>query len=135
MDNEHERKLSADSVTAKRFYLVDDEEQVRAALRTSPDGFVKFDLNDTKGCPRIQLQLDSTGNPSLSLWTSDSTLCCQISSNETSGNGLTISDIEGRPKVIIGVPERGSDVAGSEEAEITVLDREGQIIWSTTCKD
>ncbi|MDC0935542.1 hypothetical protein OAS39_04585 [Pirellulales bacterium] len=135
MSDEHVEEITAGTVTARGFFLVDRDDRVRANLHAAPDGAVMLDLNDKNGCPRIQIQLDEAGNPFIALFTKDSSVACSLMSDTNRGNGLSINDGGGRPMVSIGAIDNGCEVSGYNEPHITVFDRDGNICWRTTCED
>ena len=99
MSDEVERNLSVNSVRAKSFSIVDDQENVCALLCSSPNGGVFLHLNDKDGRSRIHLQVDDEGLPSIALFTENNAPALSMILDPHHGNGLTISDTIGRPMI------------------------------------
>lgn len=126
-------QIEADVVRAKSFVLVDDQDRDRATLSAVPsgkNGAVVLHLSDHNGLPRISLQIDENGNPSICLFTENSAPSVSLAIDKDRGNGIMVGDEEGRPCVMIGVPGAKAECL-SDSPHIIVLDQEGEELWST----
>lgn len=124
------RKLAADVVQARALVLVDEQGKHRASLSCSSDGdqgFTVFHLNDGEGRPRITLQIDSAGNPSVVLFTSDNGCGVSLAVNE---NGSGVSITAERSGISFGVPGPKNDDPRGCHPSIDVVDSKGKRTWS-----
>ena len=131
------KKISADVVTARAFVLVDDSKRERCTIETYPNdesGAVVLQLADRQGRPRITLQVDSDGNPSVALFTEGNVAAISLAINDW-GNGLGVTDSNGVPCVEIGVPRIDSDHPEGDQPLVNVRDRCGRLVWSTRTLD
>jgi hypothetical protein len=125
------KHIVADVVIAKSFVLVDGEERERARITSGSGEAVTVHLIDHLGHPRIALQVDDDGNPSICLWTENDAPAVSLSVNRDRGNGITVGDAIGIPCVDIAVPNTQSEVPPRDAPHIVVRDRHGQQLWSS----
>ena len=128
------KQLSADVVTAKAFVLVDDSNRERASITVPPsgeNGAVVLHMSDHVGRPRITLQIDPDGNPSICLFTEGNAPAISLALNAGRGNGLVVGDSEGVPCVEIGIPNAGSSHPLGDSPHVIVRDHNGNVAWST----
>jgi hypothetical protein len=133
MAQQETQSLKAKVDSARAFVLVDGDGNERACLAATPSGkhgAVVLHLHDAEGRPRIMLQVDSEGNPSIALFTKVNSPAISLALNSSRGNGLTIGNSDGVPCIDIGVPKRGPDYWGDDHPRITVRDHEGEELWS-----
>ena len=125
------KKIAADVVEARRISIVDPSgrERISLACDEAAGGFAVVHLFDDRGAPRMTLQVDSEGNPSVSLWTAGNHPAVSISVNADRGNGIGVADGAGRPCVEIGVPAPGADPRG-DHPNVRVHDLDGRRSWS-----
>ena len=126
-------KLSIDELEARSVVLVDEYGSQRVRLWCDGGdggigGFTKLQMNDDKGNPRIEIQIDHQGNPSIRLLTTTDGGGVSIAVNEGLGNGLSIGDHEGNPLISIGVPD--PDSPDPRGPHISVINPEGNVGWS-----
>lgn len=129
------KKLAIDVIEAQAFVLVDEYGTERASLSCSggnegAGGHTVVHVNDDMGRPRITLQVDDRGNPSICLFTRNSAPGVSMVVNTGQGNGLSITDSEGKPCIMVGVPGPESDDPRAPTPEITVIDEQGRKVWS-----
>lgn len=128
------RKVTADVIETGAILLVDEKGQKRAQLTCMSsdhceDGYVVAHFYDGAGRPRITLQVNEEGS-SIQLWNRLNSPCVSLGVIEERGNGVTICDAEGKPMINLGA--NGSEASGPNRsnAEVTLLDSSGKIVWS-----
>ncbi len=127
------KRLSADVVTAKAFVLVDDSNRERCVIETSPtgeSGMVILNLLDSHGRPRIALQVDPDGNPSIALFTEGNLPAISLAVNER-GNGVGVANADGVPCIEVGVPNRHANHPSGDQPVVNIRDQCGRLLWST----
>lgn len=119
-------KLTADSVVARRLTVVDDDGNERVRVRGT-SGFVTVDLSDSDGRPRLTLQLDNSGHPSITMWTKENALALSLALT-TDGNGIMVGDANGCPVVRIDARMRDNEAC---DPTIEIANSQGDILWSS----
>lgn len=127
-------KLTIDEIQTRSLVLVDEHGKARATMcclgnEDGTSGFTLIQINDDAGRPRIELQVDHKGNPSIRLSTPNDGGGVSIGVNDGLGNGLSVGDHEGKPCIIIGVPHPDSGDPRTHP-EITILDPQSCRGWT-----
>lgn len=133
MSDRQQKKLAVDVLEAQTINLVDEHGTTRASLSCGGDsegsgGFSVVHLLDDERRPRISLQVDNLGDPSVILWTQENAPAVGLSVRSERGTGLTIGDLEGKPCIMMGVPGPGDP--RNPTPEIRVIDEDGCREWS-----
>lgn len=125
--------LTVDSIETKMVVLVDEYGKQRANLSCSGGdggngGFTLLQIFDDGGKPRIELQVDGTGNASIALKNVNggSTGVSMVVSE--SGNGWGVNDHRGVPCISCGVGHPESNHPGGPN--ISVVDRKATLGWN-----
>jgi len=131
--NEHFRKVTADAVETGAILLVDESGTQRAVLTCSTneqsnEGHVLVHLYDGKGRVRMTLQVDDKEGPSVSLFNGTCSPCVSLGVAEGRGNGLTVCDSQGRPRIHVGVND--VETSDNQYAEFNIRDSQGRVFWS-----
>ena len=96
------------------------------AWGVSDDGVV-LHLNDVEGRPRISLQIDEGGNPSVTMWSARNASAISFVLDDKRGNGISVSfpgtDVPGG---IVGVAGPENDWTGNIEPAVTFIDSQGE---------
>lgn len=131
-DDRQPQRLAVDVLEAKEIVLVDMQGRERASLACSggENSHAVIHLYDEEGRPRITLQVNDRGNPSICLFNQQNSPCVSMSVNDRRGNGLTICDSEGKPCIMAGIPGPDSDDPRGPAPEITVVDELGHRMWT-----
>ncbi len=129
------KKLSVDVIEAQSITLVDEYGSERAKLACSGGeggigGFTYICLNDDEGHPKITLQVDDQGNPSIALYTRNNSSGVSMAVNDSHGNGLVIHGSDGKTHIMLGVPGPESNDPRGQTPDITVIDENGRKNWS-----
>lgn len=129
------KKLAVDVIEAQLIVLVDEYGTERARLSCSggdggAGGYTVVHVNDDTGRPTITLQVDDRGNPSICLFSRSSAPGVSMAVSRELGNGLSISNTEGKPCIMMGVPGPESGDPRGPTPEITVIDEKGRKTWS-----
>lgn len=129
------KKLTIDVVEARAIYLVDEHGNERAAISCSAGeggagGSTVIQINDDAGRPRLELQVDSRGNPGIRLVASNGGFGVSIGVSDGQGNGISIADVEGHPCIMLGVPHPDSPDPRGRQPAIDVIDEHGRRAWS-----
>lgn len=128
-------KLSIDVIEARVLVLVDEFGTERVSVSCSggeggQGGSTVFHIKDDDGCPRLTLQVDCRGNPSVLLSTPNGGAGVSMAVNADRGNGFAIGDSAGRPLIQMGVPGEKSEDPRGPHPSIDVLDKNGGRGWS-----
>ena len=128
------KKLTIDVVEARAFVLVDEYGNPRAELSThvgdgGKEGITIIQMNDDMGRARLVLQVDPTGT-SIRLFDSNNNLSVSMAVNDGHGCGVSISDVEGKCDISLGVPLPGSKSPLGPHPRIDVRDVPGNRSWS-----
>lgn len=128
-------KLNIDVLETRSIVLVDEFGKQRARLSCDGGdggvgGFTHIQINDDRGQPRIELQVDTAGNASIRLATSNDGSGVSMAVNEGSGNGLSIGDHEGKPQITLAIPHPDSGDPRGAQPDITVIDNQSRRGWS-----
>lgn len=128
-------KLRVDVIETQAIVLIDEYGNERATVSSSggsggKGGFTVIQINDDGGRPRLELQVDPHGNPSIRLSTPNDGSGISMSVNDGIGNGISIGDCEGKPCITIGMPHPKSNDPRGTHPEITVTDELGRRGWS-----
>lgn len=129
------KKLTVDVVEARAFVLVDEYGVERASLSCfggdgGTGGWTVIHINDDDGRPRLTLQVDDHGNPSLCLFTRNNSPGVAMAVNNGHGNGLSITDWQGKSCIMLGIPAPESNDPRGQHPDITVIDEQGRRTWS-----
>lgn len=126
-------KLTIDVIETRVLSLVDEFGNQRANLFCSSgeQGMTIIQLNDDSGRPRLELQVDWEGNPSIRLMQANGQLGISMAANRGNGNGISICDAEGAPSVRLGIsdPNNTRDPR-APHSELTVVDPFRKRGWS-----
>jgi hypothetical protein len=128
-----DKLLSVEALEAKAIYLVDDAGATRASLACGTGerrGRIVVQLYDGDGRPRLTLQVDDDEGASISLWNQTNSPCVSLGVLNERGNGITICDTQGRPKIIAGTTRLGMDGIEKSITEISVINSKDEEIWS-----
>lgn len=124
-------KLSADVIETQAISLVDATGKQRAIITCGLDdenrGFTVVHLNDDQGRPRITLQVDDAGHPSIVLFTADNATAVSFAANSV-GNGLAINGVGGC--ISLGVPAPEPNDPRGSGPKIDVVDTAKGRTWS-----
>lgn len=127
-------RLAVDVLEARAISLVDERGKRRASLVCAPGkhggAFTFIELLDDVGCPRLTLQVDEEGNPSIGLFPATGGPCVSMSVNER-GSGLSIWGADKDAGfLMLGVAgPNGNDPRGSGP-RLDVVDSKGRRTWS-----
>lgn len=129
------KRLTIDVIEARAIVLVDEYGNERATVScTVADGgmggFTVIQIKDDAGRPRLELQVDPDGNPGIRLFTSTGASGVSIAATAGRGNGMSISDMDGRPGISLGVPHPDSGDPRAPRPASDVIDERGQRVWS-----
>lgn len=128
------KKLSIDVIEARAIVLVDEYGIERANLfctggDAGKGGMTVVQINDDNGRPRLELQVDPSGNPAIRLATPNDGSGVSLAVNEV-GNGMSIGDFEGKTCIMLGVPHPDSDDPRGPHPDIHVFDEDTGRQWS-----
>lgn len=131
------KKLSIDVVEARAIVLVDEFGIERATLsctggESGRRAMTVLQINDDDGRPRLELQVDPNGNPSIRLATPNDAAGISLAVSNHSGNGISVGDSEGRACITLSVPHPGSNYPPGSHPEIRILDESTGRQWSTS---
>jgi len=127
-------RLAVDELEVRSISLVDERGKQRACLVCAPgqdgSGFTFLHLIDDAGCPRLTLQVDGKGIPSIALFPPTGGPCVSMSVNE-GGSGLSIWGSENDAGfLMLGVAgPNGNDPRGPGP-RLDVVDPKGRRSWS-----
>jgi hypothetical protein len=129
------KKLSVDVIETQAIVLVDEYGTQRATVSCSggdggKGGFTVIQINDDRGRPRLELQVDSSGNPSIRLSTPNDGCGVSMAVSDGHGNGLSVGDSDGKPCIMIGVPHPDSNDPRGPHPEITLIDELARRGWT-----
>ena len=129
------KKLTIDVIEARSFVLIDDYGKPRVELSCcvgegGKEGFTMIQINDDTGRPRLVLQVDPKGTPSIALFGSMNDPGISMAVNEELGRGISVSDAEGNRCISLGVAGPGSQDPRGPYPRIDVLDIPGKRQWS-----
>ena len=124
-DGQDDGIIRVEAIEAKAIYLVDSSGSPRASLTCSEGGgqnhgHVVIHLHDQNGI-RLSLQVDDKEGASISMFNQSASPCISVSALNSRGNGITICDSEGRPRINAGIEN------GDSSADITVLNPDGDV--------
>jgi hypothetical protein len=131
------KKLNVDIVETQAIVLVDEFGTERASLSCSggdggAGGHTVVHLHDDEGRPRITLQVDDQGNPSMCLFNCSNSPGVSMAANGDRGNGLKICDADGKSVIMLGIPGPESDDPRGPKPDITVFDEQGGTQWTVS---
>jgi len=86
-------------------------------------------INDDQGRPRLELQVDPSGNPGVWRSTPSDGPGVSLSVNRH-GNGISVSDAEGKPCIMLGVGHAKTGDPRGPGPQIDVLDEQNGRGWS-----
>lgn len=129
------RKLCIDVVETQAIVLVDKYGTQRATVSCyAGDGgkgsCTVIQINDDNGRPRLELQVDPHGNPSIRLSNPNDGAGISMAVSDGNGNGLSIGDFEGKPCIMMGIPHPDSNDPRGPHPDITVLDELSHRGWT-----
>ncbi|MFM7922646.1 MAG: hypothetical protein ACKPJJ_20695, partial [Planctomycetaceae bacterium] len=82
------------------------------------------------GRPRLELQVDPNGSPSIRLSTPNDGAGISMAVSDGNGNGLSIGDFLGKPCIMMGIPHPDSNDPRGPHPDITVLDELSHRGWT-----
>ena len=128
-------KLAIDVVEARSFVLVDEYGNERASLSCTGgsgdgEGVTVVHINDSQRRPCLSIQVDEQGNSNICLFTMNSAPGVSIVVDSSRGNGLGITDGEGKPCIMLGVPGPESQDPRAPTPDISIIDEQGRRFWS-----
>lgn len=128
-------KRVADVTQTRALHIVDAQGtvRIRCAAPESPtqgDTAVAIELLDPSGQPRLELQLDDTGEPSVRLWNGTHGLAITMSVS-SDGNCILVGNKQGQPRILLGVIESSDATSLQPHADIQVVDEKGGRQWSS----
>jgi hypothetical protein len=127
-------RLAVDVLEARVISLMDERGKRRASLTCFPGregrGFTLLELLDDAGCPRLTLQVDEKGIPSIGLFTATGGPCVSMSVNE-GGSGLSIWGTEKDSGfLMLGVAGTKHNDPRGPGPRLDVVDSKGRRSWS-----
>ncbi len=127
--------FSVEAIEAKSIYLVDGSGTTRASMNCASNegdkrGHVVIHLYDQSGRPRLTVQVDDEEGASIALFNQNNSPCVSLGAFNNRGNGVTICDNEGLPRLVAGVGDIGDGETGNQLTELTVINSEGKVVWS-----
>lgn len=128
-------RVSVDVLETRAIVLVDEYGSERVSLCCSggdggKGGSTVIHINDDRGRPRLTLQVDSLGNPSICLFTPENAPGISLAVNHDHGNGIGITDVQGTSQIVMGIPGPKSNDPRGCQPDITVIDARGGRVWS-----
>ncbi len=129
------KKLSIDVIETQAIVIVDEYGSERATVSCSggdggKGGMTLIQINDDAGRPRLELQVDSNGNPNIRLSTPNDGSGVSLGVNDESGNGISVGDYKGNSCILIGVSNPASQNPNGTRPDIILFDEAKQIAWS-----
>jgi len=114
-------------IRANRFVLEDPTGRTRALLQAMPDGTAFIDLFGADSAS-LSLCIDSDGNPKIGFKNKKGRHVISIGVSDNEGQGIQLSDSEGRPVCFIFTAQDG--IPRIKLFQI-ISPKKGKVLWST----
>ena len=129
-----QKPLSAEIIETRCIRLMDESGVARVVLMVDtldkgPGEEVIVRLCDTKGLPRLSIELDGKGNPSIRLYNSDHSTGVSIVINEEAGNWIGLTEARGM-SISLGVTNPDTKGPPSPDAVIILRGLNGDYYLS-----